>query len=142
MKHRIIRISEYHRIKLFLLLIVSSSMFTVNAQNVSDDNKVYMTVSEKAKFNGDYYKWLAENINYPPDAKEKKQEGTVYVQFIIEQDGSISHAVIIRGIMGAKSLENEAVRVVTSMPKWTPGKQDGKPVRVQYMLPIKFKLSD
>lgn len=64
--------------------------------------------------------------------------GTVYVQFVVEKDGSISDVKVLRGIGGG--CDEEAVRVVKSMPKWKPGKQRGQPVRVYYTLPIDFKI--
>lgn len=66
--------------------------------------------------------------------------GKVYIQFVIEKDGSITDVKVARGV--DSSLDKEAVRVVKSMPKWTPGKQRGKPVRVAYTLPINFQLTN
>jgi TonB family protein len=84
------------------------------------------------------YAFMGENIKYPQDAKEKGIQGTVYVSFVIEKDGSVSHVKILRGV--SKSLDSEAMRVVKTMPNWEPGTQRGKAVRVQYNLPIKFTL--
>ena len=82
---------------------------------------------------------IYKNIKYPADARKKGVEGMVVVTYIIEKDGTVSNAKVIRDI-GA-GCGNEAVRVVNSMPKWIPGKQRGKPVRVQYNLPVKFSLN-
>ena len=71
-------------------------------------------------------------------ARESDIQGKVYVQFVVEPNGSISHVQVLRGIGGG--CDEEAVRVVQSMPKWKPGKQRGVPVRVQYMVPIVFRL--
>jgi protein TonB len=79
------------------------------------------------------------NIKYPPVAKEKRIQGKVYVQFIVEKDGSISDVVVRRGTN--ELLDAEAVRVVKLMPKWKPGSMKGKPVRVRYTLPITFSLT-
>jgi len=84
-------------------------------------------------------KFLAKNLTYPREALEKNIQGTVYVSFIVEADGSITNATIKRDI-GAGCGE-EAVRVVKMMPKWNPGKQRGKTVRTQFILPVSFKLS-
>ncbi len=86
------------------------------------------------------YKFLAENIKYPQKAKEEGISGKVYVQFIVEKDGQPTNFKILRGV--EESLDNEALRVLKIMPKWEPGKQRDKPVRVQYNLPIKFSLDE
>ncbi|MBC8173775.1 MAG: energy transducer TonB, partial [Chitinophagales bacterium] len=70
--------------------------------------------------------------------KENGIEGTVYVQFVVEKDGSITDVKVVRGIGGG--CNEEAMAKVKAMPKWTPGKQQGKPVRVSFTLPVKFKL--
>lgn len=84
------------------------------------------------------YKYLAENIKYPEQAKNEKIQGRIFVTFIIEADGSVTNAKVLRGIGGG--CDEEALRVVNAMPKWKPGMQKGKPVRVNYTLPIIFKL--
>jgi protein TonB len=83
-------------------------------------------------------KFLQENIKYPEEAKELGVQGKVFVTFVVEVDGSITDVRVLRGI-GA-GCDEEAVRVVKSMPRWVPGKQRGQPVRVQFNLPIKFTL--
>ena len=75
---------------------------------------------------------------YPKIAKESGITGTVYVQFVVEANGSISNVKLARGIGGG--CDEEAMRVVKAMPKWKPGKQNGRPVRVSFTLPIKFLL--
>jgi protein TonB len=87
---------------------------------------------------GALMKYLAENIKYPPLAKESGIQGRVFINFVVEPDGRISNVKVLRGIGGG--CDEEAVRVVKSMPKWSPGKQRGKPVRVSYNLPVKFTL--
>lgn len=87
---------------------------------------------------GALMKYLGENIKYPAEAKEKKIQGRVTVQFIVNQDGSISDSKIIRG--ASPLLDAEALRVVGSMPKWKPGKQRGEAVRVKYTIPVMFNL--
>ncbi|MGE5424519.1 MAG: energy transducer TonB [Syntrophothermus sp.] len=83
-------------------------------------------------------KYLQENTKYPEEAKELGVQGKVFVTFVVEVDGSITDVRVLRGI-GA-GCDEEAVRVVKSMPRWIPGKQRGVPVRVQFNLPIKFTL--
>ena len=108
-----------------------------------DKNGVYQIVEEMPEFpNGieGLMDYVAQNVKYPESAKEKNLQGRVLVKFIIEKDGSVSNVEVGRG--WGNELDDEAVRVVKAMPKWKPGKQDGKPVRVSFMLPINFKLSD
>ena len=83
-------------------------------------------------------KYLAVNIKYPASAVKAKKQGRVIVTFIVQKDGSITHAKIARSI--DPELDAEALRVVKGMPKWTPGTQLGKPVSVKYTLPVKFSL--
>ncbi len=87
---------------------------------------------------GELMKFLGKNINYPTLAKESGIQGRVFINFVVEPNGSISNVKVLRGIGGG--CDEEAVRVVKSMPKWSPGKQRGKPVRVSYNLPVKFTL--
>lgn len=83
-------------------------------------------------------KWIARNIVYPEIAADNGVQGRVIVQFVVEKDGSITKATVVRGV--DPSLDKEALRVVNKMDKWKPGKQRGKAVRVKYTLPIQFKL--
>lgn len=83
--------------------------------------------------------FIGRNLKYPEQAVEEGIEGTVFVTFVVEKDGKISGARVLRGIGGGCS--EEALRVVKSMPNWTPGTQRGQAVRVQYNLPIRFKLA-
>ena len=81
--------------------------------------------------------YIQQNTQYPIRANEIGIQGRVFVNFIIEPDGSISNVTVMRGIGGG--CDEEAIRVVQSMPKWNPGKQRGKPVRCSYTLPVIFK---
>ncbi|MCK4360962.1 MAG: energy transducer TonB [Bacteroidales bacterium] len=83
-------------------------------------------------------RFLNENIAYPTMARESGIQGRVYVTFVVERNGIVTDVKILRGIGGG--CDEEAIRVVKAMPKWIPGKQRGKPVRVQFTLPIKFTL--
>lgn len=106
-----------------------------------DDNQLFQVVEEMPEFPGGMaacLKFLMTNMKYPEEAKAKKVEGKVSVKFVIEKDGSISTPEIIRG--GNPLLNDEALRVVNSMPKWKPGKQRGKVVRVGYTVPVIFKI--
>ena len=82
--------------------------------------------------------YLVENLNYPEKAKAKKITGKVYVSFVVEKDGSISNVKVLRDI--GYGCGEEAVRVVKAMPRWKPGMQRGKNVRVQYTLPLNFQI--
>ena len=90
-------------------------------------------------FPGNVQKWIRENIHYPLLAIENGIEGRVFVQFVVERDGSIANIKVVRSVDA--SLDKEAVRVISKMPKWKPGKQRGKAVRVSYTLPIVFQLN-
>ena len=84
------------------------------------------------------YGYLGNNMKYPPIARDNNIQGRVYVSFVVERNGSITDVKVLRGIGGG--CDEEAIRVVKSMPKWSPGKQRGKSVRVRFNLPIVFKL--
>jgi protein TonB len=83
-------------------------------------------------------KFLGESIQYPQQALENGIHGTVYVQFVVDSKGNITDAKIMRGIGGG--CDEEALRVIRMMPQWHPGKQNGKPVRVQYTMPVSFRI--
>ena len=83
-------------------------------------------------------KYLAANIKYPASAVKAKKQGRVIVTFIVQKDGSVTHAKIAKSI--DPELDAEALRIVKGMPKWTPGTQNGKPVSVRYTIPVKFSL--
>jgi len=105
------------------------------------EQEIFTVVESMPEFPGgmgQLMKYLAENIKYPPLAKESGIQGRVFINFVVEPDGSISNVKVLRGIGGG--CDEEAVRVVEAMPKWKPGKQRGKPVRVSYNLPVKFTL--
>lgn len=84
------------------------------------------------------FAYLKQNLEYPAIAAESAIQGSVIVQFIVEKDGSVTETKILRGIGGG--CDEEALKVIESMPKWTPGKQRGRPVRVQFTLPVRFIL--
>jgi protein TonB len=81
---------------------------------------------------------MASNIHYPQAELKQGIQGTVYVNFIVEKDGSLSNMRILKGVANGPALDAEALRVMALMPKWHPGSQNGKPVRVAYNLPIRF----
>jgi len=110
-----------------------------------DDEKkkdpIFTVVEDMPKYPGGFdkmYAFMGENIKYPQKAREEGIAGTVYITFVVEKDGSVTGINVLRGV--DESLDKEAMRVIKLMPKWEPGTQRGKPVRVQYNLPIKFSL--
>lgn len=106
-----------------------------------EEEQIFLVVENMPEFPGGeaaMYKFIGNNIDYPRMAKESGISGRVFVTFVVERDGSVTDVQILRGIGGG--CDEEAVRVIKAMPKWNPGKQRGKPVRVQYRMPIKFTL--
>lgn len=84
------------------------------------------------------YKFIKDNLKYPEDAKNQQKQGTVYVGFTIDAEGNIKKIELLRGVF--KSLDEEAMRIISLMPKWKPGRNDGKAVDVRFQIPIEFKL--
>ena len=106
-------------------------------------NEIFQIVEEMPQFPGGEPKlmeYLSENIQYPQKALEAGIQGRVFVGFVVEPDGSISNVKLLRGIGGG--CDEEAIRVIESLPKWEPGKQRGKAVRVAYQLPVFFRITD
>ena len=105
------------------------------------EQEIFQIVEEMPAYPGGDQKlmeYVAKNIKYPQIARETGIQGRVFVGFVVEPDGSVSNVKVLRGIGGG--CDEEAMRVVKNMPKWKPGKQRGKAVRVSYMLPVNFKL--
>lgn len=103
--------------------------------------EVFTIVEESAEPIGGmdaFYKYVQKNLKYPAQARRMGVEGKVFVQFVIDKDGSITDVKVVKGI-GA-GCDEEAVRVIESAPKWKPGKQRGRPVKQRIVLPISFKL--
>lgn len=107
-----------------------------------EEEVIYMVVESMPEFPGgqkELFKYLAENVRYPVEAHGI--QGRVICQFVVNKDGSIVDVVAVRS-SGEPSLDKEAIRVISSMPRWKPGMQRGKPVRVKYTVPINFRLED
>ena len=103
------------------------------------DNNIHDIVDEMPTFSGganNMVKYLSENLQYPEQAKATKISGKVLVNFVVEKDGSISNCKVVKSV--SPELDNEALRAVSSMPAWIPGKKEGQPVRVRYTIPINF----
>src|SRR5690606_1620725 len=107
-----------------------------------EENKIFTVVEQQPEFEGGYeamMNFIRKNMRYPASARRMGVEGTVYVSFVVSKDGSISEVQVVRGI--SADCDKEAMRVVSMMPPWKPGRQNGKPVFVRFVLPIKFKLN-
>jgi protein TonB len=116
----------------------------VAAPAVEDEetNEPFLVVENPPLPEGGYEafgKYLQKNLKYPEQARRMNVEGKVFVQFVIDKDGSPTEITVLKGI--GSGCDEEAVRVIKNMPKWTPGKQRGKPVRVRMSLPVVFKLN-
>ena len=114
---------------------------TKTTKKADASNKVYEVVEQMPTFPGGdaaLMKYLAENIKYPVSAQKAKEQGRVVVQFIVEKDGAVTSVKTVRSV--APAPDAEAVRVIKAMTKWTPGRQGGQPVRVNYNVPVSFRL--
>ncbi len=106
------------------------------------EEEIFVAVEQQAEFPGGLpalMKWLGNNIRYPEAAQQNDIQGRVIVKFVVEKDGSIGAADIVKGV--DKDLDREAIRVVKKMPKWQPGKNNGVAVRSYFTLPVVFKLA-
>jgi len=126
--------------KLAYILFFLFSFANVFSQE--DTSEVFTIVEEMPMFPGGNDKmmmFIAENLNYPNEAKESGCQGKVYVKFIVGVDGKIYKSQVVRS-GGCKAIDDEALRVINIMPLWLPGKQNGIPVKVSYMLPVNFQM--
>ena len=106
-----------------------------------DPNKIFTAVEKDPAFKGGiekFYAYLQKNIHYPAVAKENNVQGKVFMTFVVERDGSLTDIKVLRPL--GSGCDEEATRVLKASPKWTPGIQNGRPVRVQYTVPISFAL--
>lgn len=108
----------------------------------AEEDVIFTVVEQQAEFPGGFEalgKFLAKNMKYPAVARRMGTEGSVFVSFVIDKEGNISNLEVIKGL--SAECDREAIRVIQQMPPWKPGKQNGKPVRCRFVLPIKFKLA-
>ncbi|MBQ9477056.1 MAG: energy transducer TonB [Bacteroidales bacterium] len=114
----------------------------VEEEVVEEEAIPFQLVEDKPKFNGgdanEFSKWVNQRLVYPDIAKENGVQGRVMLQFTVNADGSVSNVKVLRGV--DEALDKEAVRVVSSSPKWTPGKQRDRAVKVTYTFPVIFQL--
>lgn len=129
-------------LKVALMMLVLLFSFTTSTAQTKKNDMVFDVVEVMPQYPGGQIamlKYIMENIKYPEQAMKEGIQGRVTVSFIVEKDGSISN---VRPVLSVHPLlDKEAVRVVKSMPKWSPGKQNGKPVRVRFNVPVMFKLN-
>ena len=122
-------------IVLFLLTVLTAS-----AQNpLKLDKTVYTVVKKQPEFPGGFgalQTYLKQNVHYPTEAQKAGVKGRVFVSFIIETDGQITDVQLLKGL--GYGCDEESLRVIRAMPRWTPGSQDGRPLRVRYHLPVLF----
>ena len=107
------------------------------------EEEIFVAVEQQAEFPGGQaalMKWLSQNVRYPETAQQNDVQGRVIVKFVVEKDGSIGTATILKGV--DKDLDREALRVVKKMPRWQPGKNNGVAVRSYFNLPVVFKLQN
>lgn len=129
---------------LIMALMALFGLTTVSAQKTvvaKKNQQVFDVVEKMPEYPGGQaalFQYLSTNIKYPADAEKKKVEGRVLVTFVVNTDGSITDIEVVRKAF--PSLDAEAVRVISGMPKWIPGEQKGQKVRVKYTVPLTFRL--
>ena len=129
---------------LLMSLMAVCCLTTVSAQKTvvaQKNQKVFDVVEQMPQFPGGQmamFEYLMQNLKYPADAEKQKVEGRVIANFVVETDGTITDVTVWKPVF--PSLDAEAIRVLQRMPRWTPGKQNGKLVRVRYTVPVNFKL--
>ena len=122
-----------------------ASLFIKQQEAATEDEEVIEnTPDDMAQFEGKdavsaFRSYIARNLKYPEQAMDSKIQGTVYVQFVVEKDGSLSHITILRGVVPL--IDQEVVKVVKASPAWTPAKKKGVAVRVSYTIPIVFQIN-
>lgn len=115
----------------------------MGAQNKAGDKNVYAYAEQMPQFPGGedaFMAYLKTNIRYPSEERVNNKQGTIIVQFVVEKDGAVTNPRVVKEVPGAPGLSAEALRVISVMPKWSPGKIGGKPVRVYVTQPISFVL--
>ncbi|MFO7755366.1 MAG: energy transducer TonB, partial [Bacteroidales bacterium] len=113
-----------------------------NTKSGYPEDEIFVVVEDMPTFRGGdvnkFRDWVQMNVTYPPIAVENGIQGKVFIMFVVEPDGTVSNAEIMRGV--DPSLDKEAIRVVESSPTWSPGKQRGETVRVRFSITVNFQL--
>ncbi|MEO7212259.1 energy transducer TonB [Mucilaginibacter sp.] len=137
------------KIKLYLTLLFSVAMLAAKAQtadtakSVKDTVQVFKPVEVPPDFKGGFgklLKFLSKNLKYPEKAREDNVQGRVIVSFVVERDGTLTGIKVIKSL--SAETDAEALRLMAMSPAWNPGIQGGRPVRVQYSIPVSFNLSN
>lgn len=135
------------KVILSILLLIPMVLFSqqglTEAKVVTSKEKVYEEVDTEATFPGgasEMMRYIGNSVKYPEISMENGEQGKVFVQFVVNTNGTLSDIKVLRGV--SKEIDNEAVRVVKNMPKWTPAGVDGEKVRSYATLPINFVLSE
>ena len=127
---------------LLITLLITTTSFAQRSKSKKSDAPLTI-VEQMPEFKGGEearQNFIRKNIVYPQSEKEAGITGTCFITFVVEKNGKITGAKILRGVPNGPGCDKEALRVINKMPKWNPGKQNGKKVRVQYNLPIKYVL--
>ncbi len=128
--------------ELMYVIVENSNEFVQMSEAVKSEDGIYTLVEEQPSFDGGinkFYEYVGSNMSYPDQARKLGIEGTVYVQMVVNEDGSVSDVEVAKGIGAGCDLE--AARVIANSPKWNAGKMDGKDVKVKMMIPIVYKLN-
>ncbi|RQO31062.1 hypothetical protein DBR32_10175 [Taibaiella sp. KBW10] len=127
------------------ILIAAFNLLALTSAQAQDkvqkENLVFRMVEEPPAAGFDIIQYLSKNLQYPAEALKNQVEGKIYMSFVVNEDGSLSNIEILRGKDLGNGLPEEAIRLIKSMPKWKPGKQNGVNVRVYYSLPVTFRLN-
>ncbi|MBN1924938.1 MAG: energy transducer TonB [Prolixibacteraceae bacterium] len=122
-------------------VLINALPAIISEEGKEEEDIVFTTVKDMPEFPGGdkgLLRWIANSIKYPQNAIEMGIDGTVFVKFVVNTDGTVINAEIVRGV--DPLLDEEAVRVIKNMPRWKPGMQNGKLVKVMYVVPIRFEL--
>lgn len=121
-------------------VVFAQSNLTVDSAALQPEDPPFTFVEQMPEYSGDPLAFVRQHIVYPESALHERVEGKVYVQFVVEADGTLTNAKVLRGL--SADCDKEALRVISEMPRWKPGKQNGRPVRVYFNLPVNFRIEE
>ena len=125
-----------------IIFVILFSSTWLKAQEVDSEN-IFITVEKMPEFKGGQealVKFIKENLEYPENEKKELIQGKVYTSFIVDANGKVGDIKIIRSVTNHPNFDEAAIKVLNKMPNWSPGKQNNKPVSVQFSMPINFSL--